>query len=298
MRYLYYLAGSPPVLPLLACGMLIVLSPTAEAGFLGDKADIKVERRVAIAHEVGSGIDVETHNGGIEVRRADVDEVEILAKLKVKNEARAEEVNIDAKRQSDGTLRIRARWPKGKRRDGEACSFEIRVPDARGVQLSSHNGAVSIEGLRGGARLETHNGAIGVEEHGGPVHAETHNGAVKIHGVKGPIEAESHNGRITIRNAQGEVQAETHNGPLDVEMAESSTGPLDLLTSNGSVEISLGASFEGLLTLRTDRGSLRLPKGADVEVLEKSRQRARVQIGESQTHSSVRTNNGSISIRR
>ena len=119
--------------------------------YSSDDAKYRETREFEVAHVPGSAIRVSTKMGSVRVRRGDVDAVRIVAKLRCKTEDRLERTEIVAERTDGGDLRVRVEWPNGKRKDAEGCSFEITVPDARGVEVRSTYGAVSLAGLKGKA---------------------------------------------------------------------------------------------------------------------------------------------------
>ena len=87
---------------------------------------------------------------------------------------------VTAERGADGTLLITVRWPDGKRQSNEACSLDIKVPDAVGVRLFTSNGDIDAKGLAGAATLQTSNGDVVVTDHAGNVEAHDSNGTISL----------------------------------------------------------------------------------------------------------------------
>jgi DUF4097 and DUF4098 domain-containing protein YvlB len=165
------------------------------------------------------------------------------------------------------------------------------------VKLKSSNGRLTIEGLSGEADLGTSNGGIEVLGHDGAVEARSSNGSLDIEGVTGDIIAGTSNGRIEVREAVAKVRARTSNGSVKVHLAQDGPGPVDIETSNGSVTLELGQDFAGELEMRTSNASLNVAGFEGAEIVSMGKRQARLKFGDSSNSSSVRTSNGSITVR-
>ena len=129
------------------------------------------ERTVTAAHLAGTPLRVETANGSIKVAKSDRKDVEIIAKISATTAERLAAAKIVATRFGDNTLMVRCDWPNGKPESREACSFEVQIPDAVGINLDTENGNVQVSDLAGAADLCSTNGNIQIERHAGPVKA-------------------------------------------------------------------------------------------------------------------------------
>jgi hypothetical protein len=138
-----------PRLPALMSGALLVaLAGCAQQARFAHTTDARA------AHVASSPIEVRTENGSITISRAPVSEVHIHADIRAVTQERADATVVTTEREADGTLLITVTWPDGKRQSNEACSLEIKVPDAAGVRLFTSNGAIDAKGLAGAATLE------------------------------------------------------------------------------------------------------------------------------------------------
>ncbi len=269
----------------LTCAVLAT-SLTCLAGCnMWPQARFKETRQLMVSHEPGTGVDIQTKNGAIDVRVAQVDSVEIDAHLKAITQERLDLTDVVASRLEDGTLYLRVDWPEGGRRGSEGCSFDIRLPDAYGANLESSNGAITLVGISGEAKLRTSNGKIRVENHDGNVLADTSNGYVEL-------------AQIT-----GAATVDTSNGAVRVELDDASSGPLSIKTSNGSVHVTVGPAFAGELGARTSNGRLKLVGFEPGEIAEQGRRNCRLQAESAlgtavDSTSSVRSSNGSITLTR
>lgn len=254
-------------------------------------------RQLDASYVEGMSIDVKTHNGKIDIKRADVPAVQITAVLKAVSEDRLFATRIVAEESKPGTLTVRVEWPDGRRRNREGCSFEILTPSAYGVRLATGNGAISIDGLAGQADLETSNGRITVLNHDGDVDAQTSNGRITFERIAGSVSAVTSNGRLRVVDVEGPIGASTSNGDVVVEMARNAQGPLKVSTSNGGVKLLLSEAFKGELVLDTSNGGVSFDTPATVRRVSARRNHAVLQFSDNGPKSVVSTSNGSIDVK-
>ncbi|GAA4369169.1 hypothetical protein GCM10023185_42570 [Hymenobacter saemangeumensis] len=117
-------------------------------------------------------------NGGISVRSWAGKEVRVRVKVQAwgPDEAAAKAVvagiNISS---AEGQLRARAG-------EGEnwAVSYELLVPEKLALDLKTHNGGISLDGVRGPVTFAAQNGGVSIVGDGGDVRGHTQNGGVSI----------------------------------------------------------------------------------------------------------------------
>ena len=276
----------------------------------------KAERTVTTTHIADSPIDVLTHNGGITVVREDRTDVQIILHIKATSQERADATGVTTERQADGTLLVRADWPEGKRLNREQATFEIKTPGANGATLETHNGSLTIERLAGKAILITHNGSVNAHEHNGNVLVETHNGSTDATNISGDLAVETHNGRIEATDVQGSVlltshngtirareiggaaEARNHNGTVNIALRSDNAAPVVARTHNGTVDITLGHAYAGQLQASTDNGSINRRNLDNATILDSGKRHLHLSFGDSNTTSTIETDNGSITIRQ
>lgn len=236
---------------------------------------------VTVPHSSGGGLDVTSRNGFIIVRSSPRADIQIIATLRMTTDDRLAGTIISANRDSTGTLIIAATPPGGTWLRSEGCGFDVTMPEVTGVAARSSNGRIEITGTSGSADLQTSNGAIIVNQHAGNIKAKTSNG------------------RVEITDVSGTVKADTSNGAVRVTLSSQSAGPVDIDTSNGAVTLQLGASFAGTVSASTSNGSITGPKqGSTSFAFEKTgRSKARLRVGSGGEASTIRSSNGSITIR-
>jgi hypothetical protein len=227
------------------------------------RATITETRTLSVEHLPGAGLDVETRNGAIEVRHHTGSAVEIEARIRTNSEQRLDLIDVSAERATDGTLRIRPVWPDGVRHRGESVAFIVHLPDAGALRLRSEDGAIRVFGV------------------GTSIDARTEDGAIEMIDVAGPVDAETEDGAVTLQQS----------GP---------GAPIRLVTEDGSVRVQLDPGFCGALDAHTDDGAISatgldtLDAGARFHGYEP--RRLRLQAGESGPTSTIRTDDGAITI--
>lgn len=135
-------------------------------------------------------------------------------------------------------------------------AFTLTVPEQLTATLTTHNGAVTVKGLRGDVTIETHNGGIDVDavcdhvdmtSHNGDIGVRvagrdkldgsivTHNGDVDVHfgeAVNTTVAASTHNGRIRSTAAMRDVRSERRSFAGTVGSGD---GRLQVETHNGDI---------------------------------------------------------------
>lgn len=264
-------------------------------------ANAKSEKNLSVAHVAGAGLDVQTENGKVVVRRGGTSEVAIQATVRATTQERADGAKVTAGRSTGAdasganALVVRVDWPEGKREPSEGCSFEITIPETAWVRLNSSNGGITIENLGGTADLKTSNSSIEVKGHQGDVKASTSNGSVRASNVGGSLEANTSNSSMTIADVGGFVKATTSNGTVNISLASNSKGPIHVKTSNGSVNLDLPSGYAGKIDLRTSNGSIK-QSGFPNAKYNYAKGHGELQLGEGSEESTVQTSNGSIKV--
>jgi len=252
---------------------------------------------LAVAHDPGSRLEVVNANGAVRAVSEDRDDVEIEAELFGRDLERLSFAVLRGERMGDGTLRVWIEWPGGARRPSEGARIDVYAPGARGVRVTTSNGAVTLLGFGGDALAETTNGSVFVEDQRGAVDARTTNGNVRVDRPRGAVTINTTNGRVIVEDAPAPVEANTSNGRVDVSTTDENPGPVRVRTSNGSISLALGPAFRGVVKADTSNGSISARGFDNSELIESTEHRVRIRIGGDETISAARTSNGSIRIR-
>lgn len=263
------------------------------------QARFKHSMDVRSPHAASSAIEARTENGSITVSKAGVPDVEVHADIRAVTQARADATVVTAEREGDGSLLISVKWPEGKRQSNEACSLDIKVPDAVGVRLFTSNGDIDAKGLAGAATMETSNGAIIVTDHAGDVAARSSNGDVTLTRVGG-VDAHTSNGHVEVHGTTGAVKVETSNGGVTIVLDAGNAGPVDAHSSNGSIRMEVGAGFAGVVEVETSNGSIDVTGAGPVQIANSGKHRSTLTFGPNGGagvgKSRLETSNGTVTV--
>ncbi len=206
----------------------------------------------------------ESHNGAIVVTGAVTETIKLRCEMSVRGvtqeEADGNLALLDLGREATDTqLKLFGRYPRAELQNrSPSFAFTMTAPAKLALQLTTHNGDVTTNGISGPVAVTTHNGRIDGQVDGAQVTATTHNGDIALQvGGSGNFEGaiETHNGDVQLvfagaRNAA--IEASTHNGRLTatgaaavVEARRSSLranvgtggGKLVVTTHNGDVTV-------------------------------------------------------------
>lgn len=126
--------------------------------------------------------------------------------------------------------------------------------------------------------------------------ARTVNGSIDVVGLTGNVEAYTVNGSVRL-DAQGHARAETVNGSIRATLGKAEwKDPLAFKTVNGSVRVSLPASANASVRVETVNGGIE--NEFSMSGVTKTRRSLSGTIGSGGRELSIKTVNGSVSLRR
>jgi DUF4097 and DUF4098 domain-containing protein YvlB len=158
---------------------------------------------------------------------------------------------------------------------------DIRIEQARAVDLKSGSGEVNVGHADGGAEIVAGNGAVNIGRIDGPATVKSSNGATWIGEVTGDVRINGANGGIAVDRAHAGVAAKTANGT--VRIGEVSRGAVTLNTAAGSVEVGIHPGTVAWLDLNTSYGRVRnelITVAGPGDAGEKVEVRARTYVGD------------------
>lgn len=176
-----------------------------------------------------------------------------------------------------------------------STSYKIYVPDMVKLEtITSSNGNIKVEGLRGDAILKTSNGNVTVNMLDGSLRVKTSNGRIKVEGVTGVTNLKTSNGKINVEACPNLQLARTSNGSVSVEMA-TLANDLEIDTSNSSVALYLPKNANATVSGETSNGSI---KTFDLVFsnYEQMKNEFSGELGKGTHKVSISTSNGSIKV--
>jgi DUF4097 and DUF4098 domain-containing protein YvlB len=177
-------------------------------------------------------------NGGIWVQGWERNEVLVRAKIQTWAESDAEARRLASAiriRTADG--RIEAEESESGRRSGWSVSYDVYVPRRTDLDLRTHNGGISVEGVQGRIDVEALNGGVSIRNVQGEVRGGTTNGGVLL----------SLDGDRWV--GQG-VDLETTNGGVTIVVPEGYSARLETGTVNGGMNVDFPITIQGMVGRR------------------------------------------------
>lgn len=202
-------------------------------------------------------------NGGISVKGWERNDILVRYRIQTQATTQAEADNLASQiRVSTAGGQIRAEGPEQMNRAHWDVGYEIFVPRQSNLSLRTHNGGISISGVRGQIEFDATNGGVSLKQLGGNVKGETVNGGLSVELTGGTWDGEG-------------LNVKTTNGGLSVSVPDNYSAHLDTGTVNGGFSVSPSIA----------------------EVARGTRQLS-LNLGSGGTNLRIYTTNGGVSIRR
>ncbi len=204
-------------------------------------------------------------NGGIQVEGWDRNEIRIqsIVRANASTQARARELAAAVQIQAGGG-RVSATGPDTDRREWWSVSFRVNVPRKNDLDLTAHNGGITINGVAGNLRFDTNNGGVKLSDLAGNVRGSTNNGGLTLalagHGWEGDgIDVATTNGGVTLSIPEGynaQLEARTMNGGFRTDYPLTITGELNMRRGINTTLGSGGAPVR----VRTTNGGVKIDR--------------------------------------
>jgi hypothetical protein len=127
----------------------------------------------------------------------------------------------------------------GASSDDTVVFYIVEAPAGGALDLSAHNGPISVREFSGRSTLRTQNGPVSLKNVSGQVNAFAQNGPIHFQGSHGTIELETQNGPIGVDLAgtqwtDGSLRARAQNGPAQLKVPDGFTSGVRVESSNHS----------------------------------------------------------------
>lgn len=181
-----------------------------------------------------------SQNGGIHVRNWDKNEISIklCRAVAARSESAAQSALNQIHLNNQGN-RVTVDGPSSSNDDVTWSSvLLIFAPQGATLDLSVHNGGISLRNVS--ANVTGH--AL--------------NGGIELKNTTGNINVEAQNGGISIKDCGGDVKATVQNGGLSIQLGETWNGAgLDAKSHNGGLVVEIPKNFQSSLEVSTGNNS-------------------------------------------
>lgn len=204
------------------------------------------------------------HNGSIKITGRQQNQCEITAVVQARaatdDKARllAEKVKIELV-PTGKQLEVKTTEPENLcGNQSVSVSFEVVLPIKTTLDLTSHNGSITLSNITDQIKAVTHNGNFDAKGICGKTNLTTHNGNVSIGCIKSrtntDVSVVTHNGNIGVELASdisAKLDAQTYNGLIK------STVPITTLVTGKELKGTIGTG-DGQISLRTHNGCINI----------------------------------------
>ena len=245
----WFRRSTPP-----ATAALIVLVSLAGCGASAD--DARSERRGF--GPVGDRLTIVKDQGDLDIRPADVDEVQITRRLD-RWALIGGDPTATWKLTGD---RLTLATDCGTLVGGCQVRYQVLVPRSLALSIEGDNGTISVTGPSTALSIRTTNGAITVTGATGPLDLRTESGELRSSATRSErVSATSQNGRVALAFAAApqQVAARTENAEVNITVPRTAY-KITTATDSGDVHANLpeDAAAPRSITARTDSGAITL----------------------------------------
>ncbi len=238
----------------------------------------------------GGKLLVDGTNGRVTVSRdPTLSQLEVTAEFhcggstQAESNDRVKHTRLIAERTTDGGIRVRAEFPAlqsgAAHSPSDSANLDIRAARLDGIEITTNNGRIKVEGFAGHLKARTSNGVIRINGHSGPVLLQTSNGAIDARNIGTPAELE------------------TSNGTVEATLASGQDGPVSVRTSNGGVRLELPASWSGHVEAETSNGRVNLEGGGRSKNIAIDKAHGTMDIdGAGKSKASILSSNGNVRV--
>ena len=176
-----------------------------------------------------SRVRVETFDGPITVRAWDKAEVSVnaikratdareMSGIKLRAEQRGDAITVAAEFDKAFSRPVNAGTGAAVYNSAASVEYEVFVPRGATLSVSTSDGRLLIEGVRGDVELRTSDGSIDVSGGSGSLRAQTSDGRIRIVDFDGAVDARTSDGRITLDGRFTQLAARTGDGTISLAL--------------------------------------------------------------------------------
>jgi DUF4097 and DUF4098 domain-containing protein YvlB len=206
-----------------------VINRTRVSEDWGRKVTAKETRTFAVS---GSPrITLNTFDGQVTVRGWDKQEVSYTATKSAHNEETLKGISVQSQQQGEA-VSITA---TNNEQENGSVDFDVYVPRQSTLHVSSGDGALNLEGVKGQITLRSGDGPIEVSNGGGQLQVNTGDGVIRVIKFEGQVDARTGDGEIALDGNFNAVTARTGDGTISLSVPAGSSFTIE---TNAPDEIS------------------------------------------------------------
>lgn len=170
-------------------------------------------------------------------------------------QARLQDIEVSITQDGD-TVAVderRVAPPRPLESGGVSIDYVVTVPPGAAVDLRSGNGAVVVEGIRGGVTIDAGNGKVAVTRPEGRVDVTANNGSIDVQDARvDAISLNGGNGEVNFSGSlgQGASEIRSGNGAVRVVLPREQRVNLDVQTGQGRITNNLSSDAPNGRSLR------------------------------------------------
>jgi hypothetical protein len=248
-----------------------------------------------------------TFDGAIDIRGWDRPEVRVEVEKRGSDKALLEQIEVVAE-QKGNQITVEARRPSSKKYAfgmletvSRSAKLTASVPAGSNLTISTGDGNITIERVKGRIELRTSDGTINGLDISGDIAARTDDGNVRMESIDGRCDIVTGDGSVTVGGRLDLLRARTSDGSLTLRVQPAShvADTWSLQTDEGNIVVYLPESFDADIDAETGSGSAKAdPALLSKADLDRERRTLRGSIGAGGRTLRLRTGDGSIILKR
>ncbi|HEV8428779.1 MAG TPA: DUF4097 family beta strand repeat-containing protein [Pyrinomonadaceae bacterium] len=176
-------------------------------------------------------VTLNTFDGEVTVRGWDKQEISYTATKAAHDEESLKGISIQSQQQGEA-VSITA---TNNESENGSVSFDVYVPRQSTLHVSSGDGALNLEGVKGQITLRSGDGPIQVSNGGGQLQVNTGDGVIRVIKFEGQVDARTGDGEIALDGNFNAVSARTGDGTISLSVPAGSSFTIE---TNAPDEIS------------------------------------------------------------
>jgi hypothetical protein len=245
----------------------------------------RYERTVELSSPMAGGalLSARSNDGWITITGGDVQECSITATIiaMAESDEKAEKIAEESKVKLEkfgSRLTVRLEKPVLWTNQSVDIQFTAIVPKDCDVQLTTDDGDITTENIKGDIEIKTDDGKVSLSKISGDIKVNSDDGTITIQDINvgvvrsedGWIDIQTDDGRVTLTRVAGDIKVRSNDGSVKIEDV---VGDLDIQCNDGRITVIYSEGAGGIfdVSLVTDDGPVDFMApanfSADVEVI-------------------------------